>query len=134
MKMTPTEFAGAQPPIDGYAPDGFRVAGQFRGGASILAPGVVAAWTAAAGPASTIGAEAAAELAPLAGRVDVLLIGVGPELVALPTAFRAALEAAGLRFDPMGTPAACRTYNVLLSEGRRVGAALLPIGAVAPAS
>jgi uncharacterized protein len=28
----------------------------------------------------------------------------------------------------MNSPAACRTYNVLLSEGRRVAAAVLPVG------
>ncbi|MEC7257968.1 MAG: MTH938/NDUFAF3 family protein, partial [Pseudomonadota bacterium] len=34
----------------------------------------------------------------------------------------------GLGVEAMASPAACRTYNVLLSEGRRVGLALLPVG------
>jgi hypothetical protein len=43
-----------------------------------------------------------------------------------PKAFREALEA-GIGVDPMASPAACRTYNVLLGEGRRIAAALLPV-------
>ena len=37
------------------------------------------------------------------------------------------LEAAGLGVEAMDTPAACRTYNVILSEGRRIAAAVLPV-------
>ena len=44
-------------------------------------------------------------------------------------AARSALEQAGLGVEAMASPAACRTYNVLLSEGRRVGLALLPVAA-----
>ena len=40
---------------------------------------------------------------------------------------RAALEAAGAGVELMSTPSACRTYNVLLAEGRRVAAALMPV-------
>jgi uncharacterized protein len=32
----------------------------------------------------------------------------------------------GIGVETMDTPAACRTYNILASEGRRVVAALLP--------
>lgn len=138
MKMTPTEFEGAQPPIDGYAPDGFRVAGKFFPGPLILSPRGAAPWETAteamrpAGQPGVLDAAAARPLAPLSEAVDVLLVGVGPAPQPLPEAFRAALEAAGLRFDPLATPAACRTYNVLLSEGRRVAAALLPVGGASP--
>jgi uncharacterized protein len=38
---------------------------------------------------------------------------------------RAALRAAGIRVDSMGTGAAISTYNILLGERRRVAAALL---------
>jgi uncharacterized protein len=34
-------------------------------------------------------------------------------------------ERTGAEF--MSTPSACRTYNVLLAEGRRVAAALMPV-------
>jgi uncharacterized protein len=64
----------------------------------------------------------------LAGRIDVLLVGLGPQITPVPRAFREALEAAGIGVEPMSSPAACRTYNVLLGEGRRIAAALLPVG------
>ena len=35
-------------------------------------------------------------------------------------------EIAGIILEPMDTGAACRTYNVLVAEERRVAAALLP--------
>jgi len=37
------------------------------------------------------------------------------------------LEQAGIGVESMASPAACRTYNVLLSEGRRVAVALIPV-------
>jgi uncharacterized protein len=42
-------------------------------------------------------------------------------------AARSRLEAAGPGVELMATPSACRTYNVLLAEGRRVAAALMPV-------
>ena len=41
-------------------------------------------------------------------------------------ALRTALKARGIALEAMETGAACRTYNVLLAEDRRVAAALLP--------
>ena len=63
----------------------------------------------------------------LAGRIDVLFVGTGAEIAHAPRAFRDRLEEAGIGVETMATPAACRTYNVLLSEGRRVAVALLPV-------
>ena len=45
-----------------------------------------------------------------------------PRSAPLDPALRAALEAAGIGVEIMSTPSACRTYNVLLGEGRRVAA------------
>jgi uncharacterized protein len=45
----------------------------------------------------------------------------------LPSALKEALDEAGIGVEAMNSPAACRTYNVLVSEGRRVAAALLPV-------
>ena len=44
-----------------------------------------------------------------------------------PASLRARLEEVGLGVEAMNSPAACRTYNVLLAEGRRVAVALLPV-------
>ena len=45
----------------------------------------------------------------------------------IPLPLKAALKAKGIVIEPMDTGAACRTYNVLLAEGRRVAAVLLPV-------
>ncbi|MXW86364.1 MAG: hypothetical protein F4Z55_10850, partial [Boseongicola sp. SB0667_bin_21] len=62
-----------------------------------------------------------------AGRIDVLLVGTGPELERLPEEFGDRLSAANIGVEAMASPQACRTYNILLGEGRRVGLALLPV-------
>lgn len=59
--------------------------------------------------------------------MEFLLLGSGARMQLLPKALRQGLRDAGLVVEVMDTGAACRTYNVLLAEGRRVGAALLPV-------
>ncbi len=61
------------------------------------------------------------------GDIDVLFVGTGAEIAHPPAGFRNALEDAGIGVETMASPAACRTYNVLLSEGRRVAVALMPV-------
>ncbi len=61
----------------------------------------------------------------LAFRPDVLLLGTGAQQrFAHPRLYRA-LTDAGIGVECMTTPAACRTYNILVAEGRRVIAAIL---------
>lgn len=129
MKMTELSFGGEQPPIDGYAPGGFRIGGVFYEGALIASAAGVVGWNAPGSAAALTEAHAVA-LIEVLNQVDVLLIGLGAEAVAAPQAFRAALEAAstgGGGVDFMTSPSVCRTYNVLLSEGRRAAVALLPL-------
>lgn len=69
---------------------------------------------------------AAADLEPvLALRPEVLLLGSGARQVFPAPELLAALYAARIGFEVMDTGAACRTYNVLVSEGREVVAALI---------
>ncbi len=58
---------------------------------------------------------------------ELLVVGCGPRAVFLPPALRASLKSAGLSLEVVDTGSACRTYNVLLAEGRRVAAALIPV-------
>ena len=126
MKMSELEFEAAQPPIDGYAPGGFRVRGVFHEGSMLLGPDTLSAW-----PVTSIqdmdSDAAVAPLLAMAGRADVVLIGAGEDIAPVPPARRAEMEAAGLGVEIMSSSSACRTYNVLLSEGRRVAAALIAI-------
>jgi uncharacterized protein len=56
--------------------------------------------------------------------VDLLLIGVGNKHKMLPPQLTMALKKNNIQSESMTTAAACRTYNVLLSESRNVGAIL----------
>ncbi len=60
------------------------------------------------------------------GAVDVLLIGTGAAMKMLPPAIRAHLKTKGIGVETMDTGAACRSYNILMSDGRRVCALLYP--------
>ncbi|WP_375691495.1 Mth938-like domain-containing protein [Pseudooceanicola sp. LIPI14-2-Ac024] len=117
MQMNEIDYGRARP-IDGYGPGFFRVAGEVHRGPQIVTADAVAPWA---------GIEDRESLVALAGQVDVLFLGTGAEIAPVPAALREALEAAGVGVEPMPTPSACRTYNVLLSEGRRVAAALIPV-------
>jgi uncharacterized protein len=58
---------------------------------------------------------------------EVVLIGTGKSLRFPRSELIAPLMASGTGFEIMDTAAACRTYNILMGEGRRVSAALLMI-------
>ena len=59
--------------------------------------------------------------------LDLLLLGTGRRSQLPGAEVRRAFDAAGVALEVMDTGAACRTYNVLLGEGRPVGAALLAV-------
>ena len=56
---------------------------------------------------------------------EVVIFGSGARLRFPPPAWLQALYARRIGIETMDTPAACRTYNVLASEGRSVIVALL---------
>lgn len=58
---------------------------------------------------------------------EVVLIGTGNTQVFLPPATQVHFFRRGIGFEVMTTDAACRTFNVLISEGRQVVAALIPL-------
>ncbi len=59
-------------------------------------------------------------------RVEVVLLGTGDRLAFPKPAVTAPLIQGGIGFESMDTPAACRTYNLLMSEDRIVAAVLFP--------
>ena len=117
MRLNEVTYSGTTP-VDGYGPGFFRIGGARHDGALTLLPSGLESWT---------GWDAVEPLLAAAADIDVLLVGTGAEIAHAPTAFRDALEAAGIGVEVMATPQACRTYNVLLGEGRRVGAAVFPV-------
>jgi uncharacterized protein len=61
----------------------------------------------------------------LQARPELVIFGSGRLLRFPPPALLRPLMAARIGLETMDTPAACRTYNILVGEGRRVMAALL---------
>lgn len=124
MDVTPLVKEGAQI-IQGYSGGRFRVSGAVHEGGVIVMPDAVLPWD----YNGDIAGLSEADFAPLfdvADRVDVALLGCGAEMAFLKPQIRAAFKARGMSVDVMDTGAACRTYNVLMAEGRRVAAVLLP--------
>lgn len=61
-----------------------------------------------------------------ANNIDVVLLGCGKIMTFISPILEGAFKAAGLSVDIMDTGAACRTYNILMAEGRRVVCFMLP--------
>ncbi len=124
MRMQEIDFE-ARPPIDAYGAGGFRIGGERREGSVLLLPSGVRAWPAIA--PGLIDAAAARPVLDAVEEIDLVLFGMGPEIAFLPRPIRESLEAAGIGMEVMSTPSACRTFNVLLAEDRRVAAALITV-------
>lgn len=124
MDITPAIPAGRQV-IDGYGGGGFRISHQRREGSVLVFPTETLAW-----PVTAMADLSAATFRPVLDRaadVEVLLLGCGASIAFLKHDLRALLKEQGIVADLMDTGAACRTYNVLLSEDRRVAAALIAV-------
>lgn len=91
---------------------------------------IVAAASIRAEPSLASVAELSAEHAQhmLDFEPELVLIGTGGRQVFPPAAFGARFLESGIGFEVMDTGAACRTFNVLVSEQRRVVALLLVQG------
>jgi uncharacterized protein len=117
MQMNEIEFEGLLP-IDSYGPGFFRLGGTVYEGAIILLPGQVIGWQDPTDFSAFLDA---------AQQFDVVFLGMGMDPAPLSPAQRNRFDAAGLGVETMSTPSACRTYNMLLAEGRRVAAGLIPV-------
>ena len=117
MQLSETQYPDGRP-VDGYGPGFFRIAGEVFKGAIAVLPNAVFSWH---------GYEDVETILNVASDLDVIFVGTGEQLTPIPASFRDPLEAAGVGVEIMNTPTACRTFNVLLSEGRRVGLALIPV-------
>ena len=126
MDVTPLVPEGRQI-IEGYGNGGFRIAGTVHPGSRLVFPEHSEPWPGASFDALTIEALAPVIEAGRQGAVELLLLGCGKRLTPVPPAIRAALKDVGVGVEPMDTGAACRTYNVLMAEGRRIAAALIAV-------
>lgn len=123
MDVTPLLKPGQQI-IQSYAGGGFRVSGQAYQGGVLVWPDKTVPWA-----LTSFAALQVSDFSPVYEHdplPDVVLFGTGAQQKFLVPALRQQLRDKGLVIEVMDTGAACRTYSVLLAEGRRVVAALLP--------
>lgn len=124
MQPAPPRYPG-RAPIEAYGNGGFRFAGMSHRGSLLCLGDAIVGWTATTAEGLTLD-DFGSLLAEPAG-VELLLLGTGRNFLMPSAALRSEMRDAGIRIEPMDTGAACRTYNVLLAEGRPVGAALIAV-------
>ncbi len=61
----------------------------------------------------------------IASKPELILLGTGPKPVFPPRELVFSLARKGIGLEAMDTAAACRTFNILISEGRRVAAVFI---------
>jgi uncharacterized protein len=123
MSKATAHYPGVAP-IEAYGNGGFRFAGMSHRGSIICLPSGIYAWA----PSETLDITCLEPALAEKGEMRVLILGTGAHQVFPAPAVRRAFAEAGLSLEPMDTGAACRTYKVLLAEGRPVGAALVAVG------
>jgi uncharacterized protein len=112
--------------IQRYGDGGFGIGGRRHQGGVVVLPTGVVPW-AVETPAG-IDEESLRPAIEAAAHVDVLLVGCGASAAGIDRGLAARLrERHGVAVDFMDTGAACRTFNVLLLDGRRVAAALIAV-------
>jgi len=126
LDLTPLIPSGRQI-VESYGEGRFRVTGQVYESPILVFPERTLTW-----PVIRFADASLENLVPVLaagreGNVELLLFGQGPQMQLVPPALRQGLRAAGVVLEPMDTGAACRTYNVLMAEGRRIAAALIPV-------
>lgn len=114
----------AVPPIDAFGEGGFRIAGARKDGSQLIVDGAARPW--AADPAALTPGDFAVFL-NRADKPDVVVLGVGGALKHPPAEVRKAFREAGVGLEVLDTATACRTYNLLAGEARRVCAALIAV-------
>ena len=114
--------------IQKYSPSGFTVSGVVFAGPVLVFSQESLPWQAES--SESLKSEYFSPVLERAGECDICLLGCGSRMTPVAAVVRQILKEAGIGIEPMDTGAACRTFNVLLAEGRAVMAALFPPAAV----
>ena len=108
-----------------YGPGRFLISDREWRQPVLVTPTVTTAWNVARAEDLTLESLEALKAAP--APTELLVLGCGARAIFVPPTLRAELKAAGLALEVVDTGSACRIYNVLLAESRRVAAALIPL-------
>ncbi len=121
MDITPVIPEGKKV-IKGYGDMAFRINDETHTGNIIVLPNRVEKWDISS--ASDITPQS---LQIITDDIEILLIGGGEIHIPMPKDIMLHFSAMNIGVEIMTTGAACRTYNVLLAEGRKVAAALIAV-------
>ena len=122
MNPPSARFPG-RAPIEAYGNGGFRFAGMSHRGSILCLPSGIRAWE----PAHPLDMASLAPALAEKAELGLLILGTGVHQELPAPELRRAFAEARVPWEAMDTGAACRTYNMLLAEGRPVGAALIAI-------
>jgi uncharacterized protein len=112
-------------PIDAYGKGGFRFAGMSHRGSLLCLPSGIWAWP--VNEAADISESNLAQVFADAADIGLFLLGTGQEPAVIAPSLRQRFSELKLTLEIMRTAHAANTYNILLGEGRRVGAALIAV-------
>ena len=124
MHVEPIQFKSRMP-VEAYGEGGFTLGGLTHRGSILLLADKVEPWAPTA--LSEITPDHLAPLIETAAEYEFLLLGCGFSMGRPPRLVFDALKEAGLRLEYMDTGAACRLYNVLIAEDRRLAGAMIAV-------
>ena len=124
-KHIPDGFVPGRHLIDAYGNGGFRFAEMSHRGSILALPSGVYAWPVEAVADLTL--ESLAQVFREGPALELLLLGTGVDVAAIPDIVRQRFRDRRIGLDVMQTGAAARTYNILLAENRKVGAAFIAV-------
>ncbi|HEX2020570.1 MAG TPA: Mth938-like domain-containing protein [Aurantimonas sp.] len=124
IEIRAAHFPG-RAPVEAYGNGGFRFADMSHRGSILCLPSGIYGWEASA--EQPFQGERLLKVFEESDDIRFLLFGTGREIRRLPPALADRLRQAGISCDPMSTGAAVRTFNIMLSEGRPVAAALVAV-------
>lgn len=111
--------------IESYGNGGFRISEEKFSGSVVVLPDEV--FTLSKNNFSEIDSSDFSKIIENASKIEILLIGAGERIDFLPAEVERNLKDKNISVEYMDTGAACRTYNVLLSEERSVAAFLIAV-------
>lgn len=124
-KTLPTPDPAQVQYIRSYGPGRFSISEREWQEPVLVTPSASYPWPVAR--ADDVSLQNLAPLREAATPTELLVLGCGPRAAFIRADVRAELKAAGMGLEVVDTGSACRIYNVLLAEGRRVAAALIPL-------
>jgi len=124
LDITPAVAAGTQL-VQAYGNGGFRIANEAHSGSILVFQQSTAPL--AADHVDALNGDVLAPVIEAAAEIDILVVGCGERFSTPSESLRGLLRPHGIVMEWMDTGAACRTFNVLMTEGRRAAAALIAV-------